>query len=72
MVTRLKRGIKKPPHEKLNLQVDFTSPILLIYLQAFKDPNWLKSMKEEYCALIKNKMWVLVPRPQGANITNFI
>lgn len=53
MVTHLKCGIKKQPREKLNLHVDSTSPIVHTYLQAFIDPNWLKSMKEEYYALIK-------------------
>ncbi|KAL4570763.1 hypothetical protein LXL04_026425 [Taraxacum kok-saghyz] len=66
MLTRAKRGIFKPTR-KLNLHVDSSSPIPRTYLQAFKDPNWLRAMREEYFTLISNNTWVLVPPPSNAN-----
>lgn len=42
------------------------------YLQAFKDPNWLDTMKDEFNALVSNQMWVLVSRLAGANIIKYI
>ncbi|KAL4588677.1 hypothetical protein LXL04_001570 [Taraxacum kok-saghyz] len=71
MVTRAKLGITKPIR-KLNLHVDSSSPVPKTYLQAFKDPNWLNAMTDEFTALISNKTWVLVPRPPAANIINCI
>ncbi|GKC54488.1 ribonuclease H-like domain-containing protein [Tanacetum coccineum] len=37
-------------------------------VKAFNDPNWRNAMFDEYNALIKNKTWTSVPRPEGANI----
>ena len=71
MLTRAKRGIFKPT-QKLNLHVDSSSPIPRTYLQAFKDPNWLRAIREEYSALISNNTWVLVPPPSDANVINCI
>lgn len=71
VVTRAKQGIFKPIH-KLNLHVDTSSFVPKNYLHAFKDPNWLNAMTEEYTALISNKTWVLVPRPHVANVINCI
>lgn len=67
MVTRSKRGIVKPT-QRLNLNVTSHSPIPRSYLQALCDPNWQKSMVDEYNALIKNRTWELVPRPKAVNI----
>lgn len=54
MVTRAKHGIVKP----------------ITRLNPLKDPRWLKSMKEEYHALISNGTWTLVSRPPGANVVS--
>lgn len=67
MVTRSQRGTLKPP-QRLNLNVTSHSPPPRSYLQALRDPNWQKSMLEEYNAFIKNKTWNLVPRPKDVNI----
>ncbi|GJX25541.1 ribonuclease H-like domain-containing protein [Tanacetum coccineum] len=44
------------------------SPYLGLIKEAFNDPNWRNAMFDEYNALIKNKTWTSVPRPEGANI----
>jgi histone deacetylase 1/2 len=36
--------------------------------QALCDPRWTEAMNLEYEALLRNKTWKLVPRPQGKNI----
>ncbi|GKD18155.1 ribonuclease H-like domain-containing protein [Tanacetum coccineum] len=43
-------------------------PLPRSYKEAFNDPNWRNAMFDEYNALIKNKTWTSVPRPEGANI----
>jgi hypothetical protein len=35
---------------------------------ALVDPYWRRTMEEEYEALLSNRTWDLVPRPQGANV----
>nr|GEV94652.1 ribonuclease H-like domain-containing protein [Tanacetum cinerariifolium] len=32
------------------------------------DPNWKNAMRDEYSVVIKNRTWVLVPRPTDTNI----
>ncbi|GJU28662.1 ribonuclease H-like domain-containing protein [Tanacetum coccineum] len=48
--------------------VSTISPLPRSYKEAFNDPNWRNAMFDEYNALIKNKTWTSVPRPEGANI----
>ncbi|GJY19088.1 ribonuclease H-like domain-containing protein [Tanacetum coccineum] len=48
------------PTERLNLHVSSVSPLLKSY--------WQNVMRDEYNALIKNRTWVLVPRPTDTNI----
>nr|GEX11739.1 ribonuclease H-like domain-containing protein [Tanacetum cinerariifolium] len=48
--------------------VSTISPLPRSYKEAFNDPNWQNAMFDEYNALIKNKTWTSVPRPEGANI----
>nr|GEW09257.1 ribonuclease H-like domain-containing protein [Tanacetum cinerariifolium] len=48
--------------------VSTISPLHRSYKEAFNDPNWRNAMFDEYNALIKNKTWTSVPRPEGANI----
>nr|GEW99501.1 ribonuclease H-like domain-containing protein [Tanacetum cinerariifolium] len=48
--------------------VSTISPLLWSYKEAFNDPNWRNAMFDKYNALIKNKSWTSVPRPEGANI----
>ncbi|KAL4555611.1 hypothetical protein LXL04_038235 [Taraxacum kok-saghyz] len=74
MTTRLKDGIRKPV-TRLNLHTatsESSSPLPKSYSHAFRDPNWLNAMKEEYHALISNGTWELVPRPANVNIVNCI
>nr|GFA32040.1 hypothetical protein [Tanacetum cinerariifolium] len=44
------------------------SPLPKSYTHAFNDPHWYHAMLDEYNALIKNKTWILVPRPHNVNI----
>ncbi|GJW67183.1 ribonuclease H-like domain-containing protein, partial [Tanacetum coccineum] len=67
MVTRFRVGTNRPT-ERLNLHVSSVSPLPKSYRDAFSDPNWQNAMRDEYSALIKNKTWVLVPRPTDTNI----
>ncbi|GJW44308.1 ribonuclease H-like domain-containing protein [Tanacetum coccineum] len=55
-----------------NLHVSTISPIPKSYPIAFRDPNWYRAMLDEYTALIKNNIWILVPRPPDANIVRSI
>jgi hypothetical protein len=32
------------------------------------DPNWCRTMEEEFAALVANNTWDLVPRPVGSNV----
>ena len=59
MVTRANQGIFNPIR-KLNHKVETSALVPKNYLHAFKDPNWLNEMTEEYIALIYNKTWVLM------------
>ncbi|XP_074266194.1 uncharacterized protein LOC141588661 [Silene latifolia] len=45
------------------------SPIPKNPVSAIRDPNWKLAMDDEYSALINNKTWVLVPRPENVNVT---
>nr|GFA43478.1 ribonuclease H-like domain-containing protein [Tanacetum cinerariifolium] len=48
--------------------VSTISPLPRSYREAFNDPNWQNAIFDEYNALIKNKTWTSVPRPEGDNI----
>ncbi|GJT26942.1 ribonuclease H-like domain-containing protein [Tanacetum coccineum] len=56
------------PIERLNLHVSSVSPLPKSYRDAFHDLNWQNAMRDEYDYLIKNKTWILVPRPVDTNI----
>ncbi|GKC38531.1 ribonuclease H-like domain-containing protein [Tanacetum coccineum] len=66
-MTRFRVGTNRPT-ERLNLHVSSVSPLPKSYRDAFSDPNWQNAMRDEYSALIKNRTWVLVPRPTDTNI----
>ena len=36
--------------------------------EAMSDPKWAAAMDSEHQALLRNKTWRLVPRPQGKNV----
>ncbi|GJZ93314.1 ribonuclease H-like domain-containing protein [Tanacetum coccineum] len=55
------------PHPRYAGHVSTISPLPRSYKEAFNDPNWRNAMFDEYNALIKNKTWTSVPRPEGAN-----
>nr|GEU94278.1 ribonuclease H-like domain-containing protein [Tanacetum cinerariifolium] len=52
--------------------VSTISPLPRSYKEAFNDPNWQNAMFDEYNALIKNKTWTSVSRPEGANIVRYM
>jgi len=61
-------GIHKPKIQ-FNLTTSIT-PSLLPHnpKAALFDSNWKAAMLDEFDALIKNKTWELVPRPQNVNV----
>nr|GEW02729.1 ribonuclease H-like domain-containing protein [Tanacetum cinerariifolium] len=67
MVTRFRVETNRPT-ERLNLHVSSVSSLPKSYRDAFSDPNWQNATRDEYNALIKNKTWILVPRPPDTNI----
>ncbi|GJZ27132.1 ribonuclease H-like domain-containing protein [Tanacetum coccineum] len=67
MVTRFRVETNRPT-ERLNLHVSLVSSLPKSYHDAFSDPNWQNAMRDDYHALIKNKTWILVPRPSDTNI----
>ncbi|GJT25247.1 ribonuclease H-like domain-containing protein [Tanacetum coccineum] len=67
MVMRFRVRTNRPT-ERLNLHVSSVSPLSKSYRDAFSDPNWQNVVRDEYSALIKNRTWVLVPRPTDTNI----
>lgn len=71
MVTRSQHGIVKPnPKYSQSYHVSQypISPLPSNPSQALHDLNLKNAMLEEYKALIKNKTWVLVPRPSNVSI----
>jgi len=72
MRTRAQHGVYKP---KAIFDLSITtsvSPIPKSPISALHDKNWKQAMTDEFDALIKNKTWVLVPRPPDVNITRCI
>jgi hypothetical protein len=68
MQTRSKSGIFIPKkHFNLSAIVSI-SPIPASYRSALKDPNWHNAMREEFHALMNQRIWDLVPCPVGVNI----
>jgi hypothetical protein len=73
MQTCAKGGLTVPPANHLNLSVTHTvtlSPIPKSYRVTLEDPNWLTAMQAEYHALVANKTWSLIPRPNIANLVS--
>ncbi|GJV85716.1 ribonuclease H-like domain-containing protein [Tanacetum coccineum] len=71
MVTRFRVGSNRPT-QRYTMLVSTISPLPKSYTHAFKDPHWYRAMLDEYIALIKNKTWILVPKPLDANIVRSI
>nr|GEX49422.1 ribonuclease H-like domain-containing protein [Tanacetum cinerariifolium] len=69
MVTRSCVETTRPNHRYVG-HVSTISPLPRSYKEAFNDLNWRNTMLDEYNALIKNKTWTSVPRPEGANIVH--
>nr|GEW59793.1 ribonuclease H-like domain-containing protein [Tanacetum cinerariifolium] len=67
IVTRSRIGTTRP-NPRYAGHVSTISPLPWSYKEAFNDPNCRNAMFDEYNALIKNKTWTSVPRPEGANI----
>ena len=38
------------------------------FAEASRNPDWDEAMNEEYCSLMANDTWYLVPLPKGRNI----
>nr|GFC86776.1 ribonuclease H-like domain-containing protein [Tanacetum cinerariifolium] len=56
------------PNPRYASHVSTISPLPQSYKEAFNDLNWQNAMFDEYNALVKDKTWTSVPRPNGANI----
>nr|GFB13566.1 ribonuclease H-like domain-containing protein [Tanacetum cinerariifolium] len=67
MVTRFRVGTNRPT-KRYACHVSPISQLPKSYTYAFNDPHWYRAMLDEYNALIKNKTWILVPRPHNVNI----
>nr|KYP50099.1 hypothetical protein KK1_028174 [Cajanus cajan] len=67
-ITRSQHGIYKPKKSFTLLTSMSKSPLPHNPISALRDPNWKKSMDDEYDALINNKIWELVPRPPNVNV----
>ncbi|GJS60999.1 ribonuclease H-like domain-containing protein [Tanacetum coccineum] len=67
MVTRSQSGIVKPV-ERLSLHTSSLSPIPKSSFLALKNPHWCNAMYDEYNALVKNGIWILVLRPKDVNL----
>jgi hypothetical protein len=69
LTTRAKRGFRLPA-DRLTLSVTSASTLSPVPSSraALVDPNWRRTMEEEFVALIANNTWDLVPRPVGSNI----
>nr|GEY45719.1 hypothetical protein [Tanacetum cinerariifolium] len=71
MVTR-SRVRSTRPNPYYAGHVSTISPLPRSYKEAFNDPNLQNAMFNEYNAIIKNKTWTSVPRPEGANIVRCV
>ncbi|GJX89236.1 ribonuclease H-like domain-containing protein [Tanacetum coccineum] len=71
MIIRSQSGIVKPI-DRLSLNTFLISPISKNPSSALKDPQWRNSIYDEYNALVKNGIWLLVPRPTGVNMVRFM
>nr|GEX18372.1 ribonuclease H-like domain-containing protein [Tanacetum cinerariifolium] len=67
MVTWSQSGIAKPI-DRLSLLILSLSPIPKSLFLALNGPNWSNAVYDEYKALVKNGIWVLVPRPSDVNL----
>nr|GEZ28547.1 ribonuclease H-like domain-containing protein [Tanacetum cinerariifolium] len=67
MVTRFCVGTNRPT-KRYACHVSSISPLLKSYTHAFNNPHWYRAMLDEYNALIKNRTWILAPRPHNVNI----
>ena len=67
MVTRSRVGTTRP-NPRYAGHVSTISPLPRSSSDAFRDPNWQNAMCDEHDALIKNKTWILVPKPPNVNI----
>ncbi|GKB61194.1 ribonuclease H-like domain-containing protein, partial [Tanacetum coccineum] len=67
MVIQSRDGTTKPI-DRLNLHVATLPPIPKTHVQASHNPHWQNAIQDEFNALIKNGMWVLVPRPPNVNV----
>jgi hypothetical protein len=70
MTTRAKRGFRLPI-DRLTLSTTSASTLSSepsSVSTALGDPNWCRTIEEEFAALIANKSWDVVPGPVGSNI----
>nr|GEZ77487.1 ribonuclease H-like domain-containing protein [Tanacetum cinerariifolium] len=69
MVTRFRVDTNRPT-KRYACHVSPILPLPKSYTHAFNDPHRYHAMLDEYNALIKNKTWILVPRPHNVNIVH--
>ncbi|GJT16529.1 ribonuclease H-like domain-containing protein [Tanacetum coccineum] len=67
MVTRAQVGTVKP-NPRFHGLTSSISPIPKSPFVALSDPHWRDAMLDEYNALIKNGIWILVPKPPNVNV----
>ncbi|GKF23647.1 ribonuclease H-like domain-containing protein [Tanacetum coccineum] len=67
MITRSQSDIVKPI-DRLSLNTFLISHNLKNPSDALKNPQWRNAMYDEYNALVKNGIWLLVPRPTCINM----
>jgi hypothetical protein len=70
MTTRAKRGFRLLA-DRLTMSATSAStlsPVPSSVRTALVDPNWCRTMEEEFTTLIANSTWDLVPRLVGSNV----
>ena len=61
-----RRRITTSPKRKVIALLSMIEPET--FIEASKDPHWVKAMEEEMSQIEKNKTWELVPHPKDKNI----
>jgi hypothetical protein len=70
MITRAKWGFRLLADRltRLATSASIVSPVPSSVLAALINPNWRRTMEEEFAAVITNNTWDLVPHPAGSNV----
>jgi hypothetical protein len=71
--TKLRHNIRKPKQRTdgtVTYSVVRSSDLAPTHIVALNDPLWRRTMDDEYCALIKNATWHLVPPRPSLNVVD--